>query len=159
MYSNFSVKILVRNKKAHFEYQIIKTFEAGIVLTGFELKSILAHHINIEESYVKSRDNELYIFNAHISKYKYATDIVNLYSEFRDRKLLLHKKEIQNILDEMKLQRYAVIPLKIYLGKSNKVKVEIALALGKKKYDKRQALMKKDNDRDKRDTLKYSFAN
>ncbi len=143
--------IEINNRKAKFDYQIFDTYEAGIALTGTEIKSIRLGNCNLKDSYVVIRNNEAYIINMNISHYEEG-NIFN-HEETRTRKLLLHKKEILKLNDKIRIEGYTLIPLKLYFVK-NKVKIQIALAKGKKNYDKRQALKEKDINRDIRKQLK-----
>ncbi|ALA98440.1 SsrA-binding protein [Spiroplasma kunkelii CR2-3x] len=132
------------NKKARYNYEIIETYEAGIVLTGSEIKSIRNNDVSINEAFVIIRKNEAFVINMIIAKYKFST----LYAldADRTRKLLLHKKEIKKILQRIKLERFTLVPLKLYL-KNNYAKLEIALVRGKKNYDKRETIKQRDNER------------
>lgn len=143
--------IEINNRKAKFDYQIFDTYEAGIALTGTEIKSIRLGNCNLKDSYVVIRNNEAYIINMHISHYEEG-NIFN-HEETRTRKLLLHKKEILKLNDKIRIEGYTLVPLKLYFVK-NKIKVQVALAKGKKNYDKRQALKEKDINRDIRKQLK-----
>lgn len=140
------MKVITKNKKARFEYEIIKTFEAGIVLNGNEIKSIRQNNVNLNDSFCKvNYANEVYIMNMHIKRYEKTHKITDI-DEDRSRKLLLHKKEIKKISAELKQSGYALIPTMVYL-EGNLCKVEIALARGKKMYDKRQTLKERDTKR------------
>ena len=139
------------NRKAKYNYQIFDTVEAGIVLTGTEIKSLRLGKANIRDSYVRVKNDEMYIINMHISGYENG-NIFN-HDETRERKLLLHKKEILKFRDKIKLEGYTIIPLKIYLVKG-RAKVIIGLAKGKKTYDKREAIKKRDIERNIRARLK-----
>lgn len=135
------MKTIARNKKATHDYFILETYEAGIVLTGTEIKSIRAGRVNLKDSYVRTtRTNEAYIINMHIAKFKQG----NRYNhdETRERKLLLHKKEILKMRTKSKQENATIIPLNLYITKG-RAKLEIALAKGKKKYDKRRDLKDK----------------
>ena len=125
----------ILNRKAKYNYQIFDTIEAGIVLTGTEIKSLKLGKANIKDSYVRVKNNEMYIINMHISSYENG-NIFN-HDETRERKLLLHKKEIFKFRDKIKLEGYTIVPLKVYL-KNGRAKVLIGLAKGKKNYDKRE---------------------
>lgn len=129
------------NRKARYDYEIEETYEAGMVLTGTEIKSIRNGKVNIKDSYAIIRNDEIYLLNTHISLY----DEGNRFNheEERTRKLLLHKKEILKLKNKVDLEGYTLIPLKIYFVKS-KAKVLIGLAKGKKSYDKREAIKKRD---------------
>ena len=139
------------NRKAKFNYQIFDTVEAGIVLTGTEIKSLRHGKANIRDSYVRVKNNEMYIINMHISSYENG-NIFN-HDETRERKLLLHKKEIYKFRDKIKLEGYTIVPLKVYL-KNGRAKVLIGLAKGKKNYDKREDIKKRDIERNIRARLK-----
>ena len=138
------IKIVAQNKKARFNYEILETYEAGIELKGTEVKSIRMSKINISDGYVSIDNSEAYLKQVHISPYEQG-NIFNV-DPLRVRKLLLHKSEINKLIGETTLKGYTIIPLKVYL-KRGKVKVEIGLARGKKLYDKRESLAKKDADR------------
>ena len=138
------IKIVAQNKKARFNYEILETYEAGIELKGTEVKSIRMSKINISDGYVSIDNSEAYLKQVHISPYEQG-NIFNA-DPLRVRKLLLHKSEINKLIGETTLKGYTIIPLKVYL-KRGKVKVEIGLARGKKLYDKRESLAKKDADR------------
>lgn len=131
----------INNKKAYFNYYIDEEYEAGIVLKGTEIKSVRNGSVNIKDSYVRIKNNEMYIINMYIAKYDTAS-IFN-HDEYQERKLLLHKKEIVKIKDKVDRSGYTLIPLKVYF-KANKVKVLIGLCRGKKLYDKRASLKEKD---------------
>ena len=133
------------NRKARYDYEIEETYEAGIVLTGTEIKSIRNVKANIKDSYAIIRNDEIFLLNTHISLY----DEGNRFNheETRTRKLLLHKKEILKLKNKIDLEGYTLIPLKIYFVKS-KAKVLIGLANGKKNYDKRETIKKRDVERE-----------
>ena len=141
----------ILNRKAKYNYQIFETVEAGIVLTGTEIKSLRLGKANIKDSYVRVKNNEMYIINMHISSYENG-NIFN-HDETRERKLLLHKKEIFKFRDKIKLEGYTIVPLKVYL-KNGRAKVLIGLAKGKKNYDKREDIKKRDIERNIRARLK-----
>ena len=139
-------KLISSNKKAHFDYLLFDKFEAGIALLGTEIKSIRRNGANLKDSYIKITDNlEAYLVNCHISPYEFG----NIYNHEprRERKLLLNKKEILKILNKVKQEKYTIVPTQMYFS-SRWVKLEIALAKGKKLYDKRDSLKKKDIERD-----------
>ncbi len=138
------MKALATNKKASHQYALDARFEAGIVLKGTEIKSIRASRVSLQDSYVRIRNNEAFIVNMHIAKYKEG-NIFN-HDERRTRKLLLHKKEIIKLNNQMLRDSAVLIPTKLYL-KDGLCKVEIALAKGKKMHDKRQSLKEKDMKR------------
>jgi SsrA-binding protein len=135
---------LAQNRKARFDYHIIETYEAGIELKGTEVKSIRAGKVNLKEGYASIDDGEAFLKQVHISPYEHG----NIYNvdPLRKRKLLLHKYEIRKLIGLIKEQGYSLVPLSMYL-KRGKVKVSIGLVKGKKLYDKRQDLAKKDANR------------
>lgn len=135
----------IKNKKAYFDYEILEEIEAGIVLTGTEIKSIRNGNANLKDSYAVVRNNEVYLLNMHISEYKEG-NIFN-HEEKRTRKLLLHKKEILKLRDKINLNGHTLVPLKLYF-KVNKVKILLGLAKGKKIYDKRESIKERDINRE-----------
>ncbi|HNY19300.1 MAG TPA: SsrA-binding protein SmpB [Flexilinea sp.] len=140
-------KIVATNRKAKFEYFILETFEAGIVLKGTEIKSVRAGQISLADAYVQINDGkEAWLMNAHIAPY----DPANRYNHdpLRPRKLLLNKREIRNIWNSIRLKGMTIIPTKVYLS-HGLAKVEIGIAKGKKLYDKREAIAKRDADRER----------
>ncbi|MBR3199264.1 MAG: SsrA-binding protein SmpB [Bacilli bacterium] len=141
----------INNRKAKHNYQIFETIEAGIVLTGTEIKSIKAGKANIKDSYANIKNDEVFLINMHISSY----DNGNIFNheETRTRKLLLHKKEIYKLRDKVRLEGYTLIPLKVYLNKG-KAKIMLGVCRGKKDYDKREDIKKRDIERDIRSRLK-----
>ncbi len=143
--------IEIQNRKAKYDYQIFDTYEAGIVLTGTETKSIRKGNCNLKDSYIVIKNNEAYVINMHISHYEEG-NIFNQ-EETRTRKILLHKKEILKINNKIKIDGYTVIPLKLYF-KKNKIKLLIALAKGKKNYDKRESIKERDINRNIQKKLK-----
>lgn len=138
-------KLVAANKKARHDYFIEATYEAGIVLTGTEIKSVRAGKVSIKESYAKVENGELIIYGLHISPYEQG----NRYNvePLRPRKLLLHKKEINKLYGETKNTSLTIVPLTMYINEDGRAKVEIGLARGKKNYDKRATIAKKDADR------------
>lgn len=137
------MKVIAKNKKARFNYTIEKTFEAGIVLNGNEIKSIRQGHVSIEESFVKiDYKGNVNVINMFIKRYENAHS-VSVIEERASRRLLLHKKEITKIKQSLNEMGFTLVPTKVYY-KGNLVKVEIALAKGKKVHDKRHALKEKD---------------
>ena len=137
--------IEIKNKKAYFDYFIEDTYEAGMVLTGTEIKSIRKGSCNLKDCYARIKNNEIYLINMFISTYEEGNRFNH--DERRERKLLLHKKEIYKIRDKMEKEGYSLVPVKLYL-KNGRAKVEIAIAKGKKLYDKRQAIKEKDIKRE-----------
>lgn len=139
--------LIAQNKKAHHDYFIKDTFEAGIALTGTEIKSVRARRINLRDGYVQIINGSAYLENVHISEYKEG----NRYNHepLRRRQLLLHKKEIARLAKEQAERGIAIIPLKVYL-KHGFAKVLIGVGQGKKKYDKRETIKKRDQERELR---------
>ena len=131
----------VLNRKANHEYFIKDTYEAGIELFGTEIKSIRKGNVNINDSYARVKNNEIFVINMYIAKYEEG-NIFN-HDERRERKLLLHKNEILKIAHNIETNRYTLVPLKLYF-KGNKVKVELGIFQGKNLYDKRESLKEKD---------------
>ncbi|MCC6721785.1 MAG: SsrA-binding protein SmpB [Bacteroidia bacterium] len=138
--------ILIKNKKALFEYFIENTFEAGILLKGTEVKSIRNGQANISDSYCVVDSNNVYVKNMHISEYKNAG--FTQHSPISDRKLLLKKSEIKKINDKLKNIGYTLIPLELFFSDTGYAKLKIGIARGKKLYDKRDDIKKKDIERD-----------
>ena len=139
-------KTLAKNRKARFEYEIQNTMEVGIVLKGTEVKSIRAGQINITESFCRVDDHlQVYLLNAHVSQYDYGN--IHNHDPLRPRRLLLHRSEIRRLYGQVKEQGLTLIPIKIYL-KGGIIKMELALGRGKKMYDKRQTMKKRDAERD-----------
>ena len=138
------MKILINNKKAFYNYEIIDKYEAGIILNGPELKSILSGNISISEAYVDINDGEAWLKQCHIDHYKSAKGFEASISETRSRKLLLHKIEIEKLQKKVKEKGLTVTVLDFHYNDHNKVKVEIALVRGKKVYDKRETIKQRD---------------
>jgi len=144
---------LVKNKKARFEYEILETFEAGIVLKGTEVKSIRQRNVSIQEAYARIKDGEIYIVGMNISVYEMGNRFNH--EPLRERKLLLHKYEIRKLIGKLKEKGLTLVPLKLYL-KNGKAKLELGLGKGKAKYDKRKTIQKRDAERDmQRDMKNY----
>ena len=144
-------KIIAKNKRATFDYHLLTRYEAGMALTGTEIKSIRANQVSLRRSYVQNRNGELWLMEAHIAQYVHGNR--ENHEPTRPRKLLLHRREINKIITEMMEKSLTVVPTILYL-KNGRAKVEIALARGKKKYDKRQDLAKKDDNRRMKRALK-----
>jgi SsrA-binding protein len=136
---------IANNKKAHFEYEILDTFEAGIVLTGTEVKAARTKKVNIEEGYARIINGEMFIVGINISQYENGNRFNH--EPVRDRKILLHKQEIKRLTGKLKEKGLTLIPLKMYF-KNGKLKVLLGLGKGKAKYDKRRAIQKRDLDRE-----------
>jgi len=149
------MKIVCKNKKAFHDYHIDKTMEAGIVLTGPEVKSLRAGRANIKDGYAQLKNGEVFLYNIHISPYTFTTHSV--IDPLRVRKLLLHRREIRKLLGRLNEKGVALIPLKIYFIDNGKVKVELGVARGKKLYDKRAALKEKQSNREVERTLRQKY--
>jgi SsrA-binding protein len=141
------------NRKAKFDYFIEESIEAGIVLTGTEIKSLRLGKANIKDSYAIIRNNEAYLLNTHISEYTEGNRFNH--DENRTRKLLLHKKEIIKLSNKIELEGYTLIPLKIYFSKG-KAKVLLGVCKGKKNFDKRETIKQRDIDREMQRNYKYN---
>lgn len=146
-------KIIAKNKKAHFDYEIIDTLESGIVLAGSEVKSIRHGRVNLKDSFIKIIKGEAFLFNTHISF------LENTYTYFKPderapRKLLLHKKEIDRLFGSVSKQSLSIVPLNIYFNQKNRIKLCIALVKGKKLHDKRESIKKKMLDSEARANMK-----
>jgi len=139
------MNIVCQNRKAYHDYHIEEKTEAGIALLGTEVKSLREGKGNLKDSYVLAKDSELFLINCHISPYSHG-NITN-HEPLRTRKLLLHKKEIERLRGQIAQKGYSLIPLKIYF-KGSFAKVEIGLAKGKRQYEKRDAIKKKEADRE-----------
>lgn len=141
------MKLIVRNKKAHYNYFLDSFIEVGIELKGTEVKSIYLGNVRIDDAYITFHKNEAYIINMHIAKYEFG-NIWNLETD-RKRKLLLHKKEIVKLEHLIKKDSLTIVPTKIYF-KNGKIKLEIATGKGKKLFDKREVIKKRDSNREVR---------
>ncbi len=146
-------KLIAKNKKARHDYHIIETFEAGIVLLGSEVKSCRQGAVNLKDSHAIIEHGELYLVDAHISPYTYANRFNH--EPLRKRKLLLHKQQIKKLYGKIRERGQTFIPVSIYFNQKGKVKVEMALAQGKKLYDKREDIRKRDIVMETRRALKH----
>ncbi|MGM9876091.1 MAG: SsrA-binding protein SmpB [Bacilli bacterium] len=142
----------ILNRKARYDYVIEDTYEAGIVLTGTEIKSVRQGKVNIKDSYAIIRNDEIYLLNTHISIYEEGNRFNH--EEDRTRKLLLHKREILKLKNKLELEGYTLIPLRFYFVK-NKCKVEIGVCKGKKNYDKKESIKERDIQRELEKDFKY----
>jgi len=147
-----SEKNIVSNRKARHEYEILQVVEAGIVLLGTEVKSLRAGNASMVDSYATIKDGEVWLIGCHINEYKYG-NIAN-HEPTRTRKLLLQKSEIRKLLSKIKEKGLTLIPLRLYF-KNGKVKVELGLAKGKKVFDKREDIKKRDFSREQERKVKY----
>jgi len=146
--------VVARNKKARHNYFILETLECGIVLTGTEMKSVRASKISIQDAFCQVENEELFIFNMHIAKYSQGNRFNH--DETRKRKLLAHKRQIKRLMGKVAQEGLTIIPLEVYIVRGY-AKVEIALAKGKKQYDKRETLKRKQVDREIHRRLKQRY--
>jgi SsrA-binding protein len=144
-------EVVATNRKASHNYTLEETFEAGLVLVGSEIKSIRNHQVQLGEGYVEERGGELWLMNVHIAEYKEASRFGH--QATRPRKLLMHRKEINRLIGRVREKGYTIVPTQLYL-KKGKAKVEIALARGKKQYDKRDSIAERDAERSLRRAVK-----
>lgn len=144
----------ILNRKARYDYEILDKYEAGIVLTGTEIKSIRKGSANLKDSYAIIKNGEAYLLNMYISEYKEG-NIFN-HNETRTRKLLLHKNEINKINDKISIKGLTLIPVKLYFVRG-KAKIELAVARGKHTYDKKETIKQRDIDREMRKSLKGKY--
>lgn len=148
------IKVVAKNKKAYHDYHIDAKYEAGMVLSGPEVKSLRAGKANLRDGYARiDSRGEMMLYNVHISFYSFATHNPN--EPLRVRKLLLHKREIKKLIGKLKEKGLALIPLKIYFIESGKAKVELGLARGKRQYDKRAALKEKQSNRELQRAMRH----
>jgi SsrA-binding protein len=138
------IKIIGTNRKANFQYEILNRYEAGLVLLGTEVKSLRESKVNLQDAYGKFIGKELWLLNSHISEFKYGN--INNHDPVRKRKLLLNKRELKKIRASLEEKGLTIVPTKIYF-KDSLVKIEMAIARGKKMYDKRQSIKQKDIER------------
>ena len=144
--TNVGLKIICLNRKASFNYFFDEMYEAGIILKGSEIKSVRNGKVNIGDSYAVEKDGEIYLINSHISSYKQASYVDH--NPVAERKLLLNKREINKVIGKMQREGFTLIPTRMYF-KKGKAKIEIAVAKGKKQFDKRQTKKTRDWNRDK----------
>jgi SsrA-binding protein len=148
------IKVITKNRRATFDYQLTDRFEAGLVLTGTEIKSIRRHHVSLQNSYVQAREGELWLLDANIAPYEHGNR--ENHEATRPRKLLLHRREIQKILDALATKGLTAIPTMLYL-KDGRAKIEIALGRGKKLRDKRHDIAKRDAERQVERALREKY--
>lgn len=146
-----SEKLIAENRKARHDFELLEKFEAGVVLTGSEVKSIRGGAINLKDSYVVFQGNEIFLQNCHISVYKASS--YNNHEPERLRKLLLNRNEILKIISKIQVRGFSCVPTRVYL-KNGRVKIEIALGRGKKEHDKRDAIKQRDRDKQAREAIK-----
>lgn len=138
---------IAKNKKAYFDYFLEEKFEAGIVLSGSEVKGVRAHRVNLKDSFIRFVGDEAFLFNAHIGRLD-TTHHFYTHEERGSRKLLLHKKQLEKMIKAVTRDGYTVVPLQLYFNDRNIVKIQVAIAKGKQLHDKRQDLKAKDMKRD-----------
>jgi SsrA-binding protein len=148
-----SILVITENRKARFDYEIVDTFEAGIALTGSEVKSIRDKQVQLKDSYISFQGDEAFLQNAHIAEYKASS--YNNHAPERLRKLLLHRDELNKIYGSLREKGLSCVPLKMYF-KKGRIKVEIALVKGRKSHDKRDAIKKRDASRELRQVKQSS---
>jgi SsrA-binding protein len=148
------MKVLTQNRKAYHDYEILETYEVGIVITGTEVKSCKNGQVNLKDSHIRIVNGEAFLLNAHISPYEQGN--YTNHEPTRTRKLLLHKKEINKLAGKVQEKGLTLVPLKMYL-KKNRVKLEIALAKGRKVHDKRDEIRRKDLEKEYSRDIKNSF--
>ena len=146
------MKVIAKNKKAFFNYEIIENYEAGISLQGSEVKSTREGRISLKESYAEIKDGEVFLVNCHISPYEPANRFNH--DPLRAKKLLLHKREIKRLTGKIKERGFTLIPTKVLINEKGKVKVEVSLARGKREYQKRETIRERDRKREMRAELK-----
>jgi len=145
-------KVIAKNKKAYYNYEILESFEAGISLVGSEVKSIREGRISLKESYAEIKAGEIFLISCHISPYE-AANIFN-HDPTRERKLLLHRREIKRLTGKVIEKGLTLIPTKVLINDRGKIKVEVSLAKGKRAYQKKEAIKERDRDRELRAELK-----
>lgn len=148
------IKVVYNNKRATFDYELLERIEAGLVLTGTEIKSVRAHMASLQRSYVQARGDELWLLEANISPYEHGNR--ENHEPTRPRKLLLHRREINRILTNLNQKGLTIVPTRLYL-KGGRAKVEIALARGKRKFDKREDIARRDADRQVERALREKY--
>ncbi|MBN2245331.1 MAG: SsrA-binding protein SmpB [Candidatus Aminicenantes bacterium] len=146
------MKVIAKNSKAYFNYEIIDTYEAGISLLGSEVKSIREGKISLKESYAEIREGEIFLVSCHISPYEAANRFNH--DPLRERKLLFHRQEIKRLTGKIKEKGLTLVPIRVLLTEKGKVKIEISLAKGKRAYQKREAIKERDRDREMKAELK-----
>jgi len=146
------MQVIANNKRAKFDYHITIEYDAGLILTGSEVKSLRINGSSVKEAYVENIDNELWLCNCHIKKYESSSEKVT--NTNRKRKLLLTKKELNKVLGSVKKEGFAIVPIIIYFNQKGLVKLNIGLGKGKKKFDKRESQKLKDWNKNKQKLLK-----
>jgi SsrA-binding protein len=140
-----AIKVIATNRKAYHNYFVLESFEAGIALTGTEIKSVREGRISLNEAYIRPEGSELYLVGAHVARYEPGSYMSH--EPTRERKLLMHRKEINLLISRIQERGLTLVPIRVYL-KEGRAKLEIALAKGKKLYDKREAIAERESDRE-----------
>lgn len=148
------IKTIYNNKRANFDYDLLERFEAGLVLTGTEIKSVRANQVSLQRAFVQSRNEELWLMDANIAQYIHGNR--ENHEPTRPRKLLLHRREVNHILTNLAQKGLTVVPTRLYL-RGGRAKVEIALARGKRKFDKREDIARRDADRQVERALREKY--
>ncbi len=148
------IKVVAKNRRARHDYELLEFFEAGLVLTGSEIKSIRNNKVSLQRSFVQNRNGQLWLMEVHIAPYEHAS--YAQHDPTRPRKLMLHRREINHIIDSLTMKGLTMVPTKMYL-KNGWAKVEIALARGKKQHDKRADLAKRDANRQVERALREKY--
>ena len=146
-----TIKTVATNRKAYHDYHLQDNVEAGITLTGTEIKSIRAGRVNLRDAYVRPEKDELWLLNVHIARYEQGSYLSH--EPTRPRKLLLHRKQIDNLISKVQEKGFTLVPLRLYI-KNDIAKVEIALARGKRQYDKRETITRRETERELRRVMK-----
>jgi len=146
------MKLIAKNKKAYFNYEIIETLSAGISLLGSEVKAVKEGRISLKESYIEIRFSEMFLLNSHISPYEPANRFNH--DPLRDKKLLLHRREIKRWMGKVKEKGLTIVPTKVLISEKGLVKVEVALVKGKRTYQKREVIRERDRDREMQREMK-----
>lgn len=149
---SWAMKLIAKNKKAFFNYEILETHEAGIVLVGSEVKSIREGRISLKESYAEIKEGEVFLVNCHISHYE-ASNRFN-HDPLRERKLLLNRREIKRLTGKVQERGLTLVPTKVQINDKGKIKVELGLAKGKRAYQKRETIRERDRDREMQAEIK-----
>ena len=146
------MKLIAKNKKAYFNYEIMETLSAGISLLGSEVKAVKEGRISLKESYIEIRHSEMFLLNSHISPYLPANRLIH--DPLREKKLLLHRREIKRWMGKVKEKGLTIVPTKVLVNEKGLVKVEVALVKGKRTYQKREVIRERDRDREMQRELK-----
>lgn len=149
------MKVIAANKAAYHDYEIVEPIETGIALLGSEVKSIKDGRVSLKECYAEIKGDEVVLVKCHISPYEAANRFNH--DPLRDRKLLLHRREIRRLIGKIKERGFTLVPLKIYVNDKGKIKLEVGLARGKRQYEKRAAIKKRDTEREIRAQIKNSW--